>query len=78
VSDLLDLARAGNQVDLVRALEFETACVHCVGQGGRQLTESEKLIDEALWYAKHGELDEAAYRLSMVDDDEENDGEDCE
>lgn len=64
--DLIKLAHAGNQVDLVRALEFETRETHRTSAPGVKLSEDEKLQDEALWYARAGDLDEAAYRLSMI------------
>jgi hypothetical protein len=63
--DLLRIARSGDQAELVRALELETRETHCVSTPGHPLTESEMLLDEALWYARHGDLDEAIYRLSL-------------
>jgi hypothetical protein len=65
-ADLLRLARSGDQAELVRALELETRATHCTSTAGQPLHEGEKLLDEALWYARAGDLDEAAYRLSMV------------
>jgi hypothetical protein len=62
---LLQLARSGDQAELVRALERATAFTHQINQRGVPMTETEKLLDEALWYARNGDLDEAAYRLSL-------------
>lgn len=47
---------------------------------GQPLTEQEKLLDEALWYARNGDLDEAAYRIGQAstfdDDPDDEDDED--
>lgn len=76
-TELLQLANSGDQAGLIAGLERKTRPTHGTCRPGQQLTESEKLRDEALWYARHGDLEEAAYRLAMVDDDQEDDdGED--
>jgi hypothetical protein len=69
-AELLRLARAGDQAELVCALELKTRATHATSTPGQPLTESEKLLDEALWYARLGDLDEAKYRLSMADEDD--------
>jgi hypothetical protein len=62
---LIRLARAGDQQELVRRLEAITARTHDVSKPGIEMSESQKLFDEALWYARQGDLDEAIYRLSL-------------
>jgi len=77
-AELLRLADDGDRVELVRALELETGRTHLTCEPGKPLTESEKLLDEALWYARAGDLDEATYRLSMVDEDEDEENDEWE
>jgi hypothetical protein len=64
-SEFLRLARSGDAAELVRQLELATRETHATITPGQPLDESEKLLDEALWYARHGDLDEAIYRLSL-------------
>lgn len=63
--DLIDLARKGEVAEMIRQLELKTAKTHHVNNPGVEMSESQKLLDEALWYAKAGDLDEAIYRLSL-------------
>lgn len=75
--ELRDLTEA-RQLDapaLVAQLQFMTGKTHGSGQR-KPMDENEKLLDEAFWYASRGEIDEALYRLSMVDDDEAADDDD--
>lgn len=69
-SDYDDLRRLTNARTLdapalVDHLRYMTGKTHSVGRGS-QMDECEKLLDEAFWYARHGEFDEALYRLSSV------------
>lgn len=82
LDDLRDLseARCINHGALVEQLRFMSAKTHASGHR-KPMSESEKLLDEAFWYAQRGEIDEVLYRLSMIDDDdvfddEEEDGDD--
>lgn len=77
-AELLRLAQSGDQAGLVHALEIETSKTHHVTDRGLPMSESQKLLDEALWYARRGDLDEARYRLSMVEDHFEDDEDDWE
>ena len=76
LNDLREItdARHLDACALVEQLQFMTAKTHGSAQR-RPMTESEKLLDEAFWYASWSDLDEAIYRLSMIDDEENEDGE---
>jgi hypothetical protein len=63
---LLRVAERGDVAQLVERLDLAARSTHCTSTGGVPLTEDEKLIDEALWYARHGDIDEAKYRVSML------------
>ncbi len=79
LDDLRDItdARRLDAPALVAQLRLMTAKTHG-SQQRKPMTEDQKLLDEAFWYASRGELDEALYRLSMIDDENEEDGEDDE
>lgn len=64
-AEFLRLARAGDQAELIRALETMTLRAHATCSPGIPLHVSDQLRDEALWYARQGDLDEAIYRLSL-------------
>lgn len=83
LDDLLELTEA-RRLDahaLIAQLAFMTTKTHAFDHR-KPMDENEKLLDEAFWYAKHGDIDEANYRLSMLDhtavDDDEDDWEDEE
>lgn len=64
--ELLRLARSGDVKELAVQLELATRETHQTRQRGQQLSERQKLLDEALWYARHGDLSEAKYRLEQA------------
>jgi hypothetical protein len=65
---LTDLVFHCEFVELRRELESLTAAVHCTSTRGTPLNETEKLLDEALWYLRAGDVDEMAYRLREAED----------
>lgn len=73
LEDLRDLteARRLDAPALVAQLRLMTAKTHSSYQR-KPMSEGEKLLDEAFWYASRGELDEALYRLSLIDDDSDD------
>lgn len=64
LTELLSLAHCGDLAELARELAFATTITH--RGGGGQMTETEKLLDEAHWYARHDDLSEATYRLEQA------------
>lgn len=66
MQELLRLARSGDIKELAIQLELMTRETHQTCQRGRLLSERQKLLDEALWYARHGDLSEATYRLEQA------------
>ncbi len=62
---LLETARSGDLANLIERLEHASRQTHETCTGGVPLSESQRLIDEALTYAKLGDLDEATYRLRL-------------
>lgn len=59
---LLEMAESGDLAALTKRL---ADVVGGFGAGRSQMTESEQLIDEALTYARLGDLDEATFRLRL-------------
>ena len=75
-AEILDIAIIDKDfAECIRQLELSAARTHHTSSPGVDLTESEKLVDEALWYARAGDWDEAIYRLEQADDNEDDDGE---
>lgn len=63
--ELLKLARSGDVRELTAQLDLATRDQHHATVRGIKLSEAEKLLDEAYWYARHGDLSEATYRLEQ-------------
>lgn len=63
LSQLMDLSDRGEHDELRRELETMTSDVHRTCTPGILLTETEKLLDEALWHLRAGDIEEATYRL---------------
>lgn len=62
MTTLLETAESGDLVHLTERLAL--ACGNF--QSGRsQLSDDERLLQEALWYARHDDLDEAKFRLRL-------------
>lgn len=59
---LLRIAERGDVALLIERLEKVVGPMHA-GRGGRNLSQSDLLLDEALWYAKRGEITDAIVRL---------------
>ena len=72
---LLWLAEHGERDELERELELATRSIHQTSTRGMKLSETEKCLDEALWYARAGEYDEALYRLQQAEAAFEEEGE---
>jgi hypothetical protein len=72
---LIEIAQRGDYREFTEQLRAMTAKTH--GRSDRKpMTEDEKLLDEAYWYAQHGEFDEAIYRLSQAESDFDPDSDD--
>lgn len=65
MTTLLETALSGDLPRLRERLENASRRIHQTSTGGAPLTESEQLIDEALVYARLGDLDEATHRLRL-------------
>ena len=63
---LLQTAQSRDVKELVRRLELVTQQTHHINCRFFQLSETEKLWDEALWYARRGDINEAIYRLEQA------------
>lgn len=65
---LTDLALHCEHAELQRELEILLSSVHLTSNAGIPLTETEKLLDEALWYLRARDFDEATYRVEQAED----------
>lgn len=63
---LFELARRREFAELTRRLELATRETHATSTRGAPLSEIQKLLDEALWYAQAGDFEEAVYRLEQT------------
>jgi hypothetical protein len=65
MTTILELAREGNRQALLDRLEPIVRRIHLTGTRAQELPEHDKLMEEALTYARLGDLDEAAHRLKL-------------
>ena len=78
MESLLQTARRGDLRLLTERLKGASRNIHSTSRGGQTLTLTDCLIDEALYYARRGDLDEATLRLRLRGEPKFSSSAECE